>query len=544
VRGWWPCNANINRGEALSATHDNMPISEITIQNFKGVGERVTVPLRPITLLFGANSAGKSTVLQALLYLRELLEHGNADADRLSTSGTAIDLGGFQRFVHGHDLSRTVEIGVSVGVDDDGLPVYPVDGEDGEGRAVDLPLCGIKTARVIVAVRWNVQLERPGIASYTVHINDEMAAQIVASRALDSSERMVLVAERHPIFTSILGCETEEDAQGKEGDQNERSLTLGVPFSVDCEDVIPKFGEALPRFNDVSAEDSFFFGGERGVRRLLSHVLVGAGELVLKELQRIRYIGPIRTVPDRNFSAFRSPVEGRWADGSAAWDDLHHACEVPPWLNTEQIQALGLGYRIESYRYFEVPSQSVLGGALEKATRGIADALVDLEGIPHSDLLKIRSRARLLMVAEESQVEVSPSEVGVGVSQLLPVVIGAMKPGYSILAVEQPELHIHPAVQCRLADVLANQVLGKERIVLLETHSEHLMLRLLRRIRELHEEELPPGAPTIAPADLSVVYVSSTPEGVQMCELPVTEDGDFSRQWPKGFFEERAEELF
>jgi hypothetical protein len=48
----------------------------------------------------------------------------------------------------------------------------------------------------------------------------------------------------------------------------------------------------------------------------------------------------------------------------------------------------------------------------------------------------------------------------------------------------------------------------------------------------------------IAPADLSVVYVSSTPEGVEMSELPVTEDGDFSRQWPKGFFEERAGELF
>jgi len=283
---------------------------------------------------------------------------------------------------------------------------------------------------------------------------------------------------------------------------------------------------------------------ESDARRLFSHVLVGAGELVLNELKRIRYIGPIRTVPDRNFSALRSPVEGRWADGSAAWDELHHANETPPWLNAEQIRDLGLGYRIETYRYFEVPSQSVLGGALEKAKRGIVDSLADMEGIPSSDLLKIQSRSRLLLVTEENDVEVSPSDVGVGVSQLLPVVIGAMKPGYSILSVEQPELHIHPAVQCRLADLLAHQVLGKERMVLLETHSEHLMLRLLRRIRELSEEELPPGAPTITPADLSVLYVSNTPDGVEISELPVTEDGDFSRQWPKGFFEERAEELF
>lgn len=69
-----------------------MPITKITIENFKGIGERVEIPLRPITLLFGANSAGKSTILQALLYLRELLERQNTDADRLMASGASIDL--------------------------------------------------------------------------------------------------------------------------------------------------------------------------------------------------------------------------------------------------------------------------------------------------------------------------------------------------------------------------------------------------------------------------------------------------------------------
>ncbi len=41
-----------------------MPITKITIENFKGIGKRVEIPLRPITLLFGANSAGKCTILQ------------------------------------------------------------------------------------------------------------------------------------------------------------------------------------------------------------------------------------------------------------------------------------------------------------------------------------------------------------------------------------------------------------------------------------------------------------------------------------------------
>ena len=51
-----------------------MAIISITIENFKGIGDAVTIPIRPITLLFGKNSSGKSTVLQALRYLREICD--------------------------------------------------------------------------------------------------------------------------------------------------------------------------------------------------------------------------------------------------------------------------------------------------------------------------------------------------------------------------------------------------------------------------------------------------------------------------------------
>ncbi len=51
-----------------------MAIKSITIENFKGIGDAVTIPIRPITLLFGKNSSGKSTVLQALRYLRLICE--------------------------------------------------------------------------------------------------------------------------------------------------------------------------------------------------------------------------------------------------------------------------------------------------------------------------------------------------------------------------------------------------------------------------------------------------------------------------------------
>jgi hypothetical protein len=80
--------------------------------------------------------------------------------------------------------------------------------------------------------------------------------------------------------------------------------------------------------------------------------------------------------------------------------------------------------------------------------------------------------------------------------------------------------------------------------LLIETHSEHIMLRLLRRVRETTDDELPPGVIGLSADDLSVIYVESGPEGVRFRPLRVSEDGDFLDRWPQGFFEERAEELF
>lgn len=70
------------------------------------------------------------------------------------------------------------------------------------------------------------------------------------------------------------------------------------------------------------------------------------------------------------------------------------------------------------------------------------------------------------------------------------------------------------------------------------------MLRLLRRIRETTGGELPPGVVGLSVDDLSVIYVESADAGVRFRPLRVDGDGEFIDRWPKGFFEERAEELF
>ena len=90
-----------------------MPITSITIENFKGIGEKaVTIPIRPITLLFGKNSAGKSTVLQALRYFFKVKNQW-PNLGRIEMSGGLnTDLDNFHSLVHRHELDRKIRIRV------------------------------------------------------------------------------------------------------------------------------------------------------------------------------------------------------------------------------------------------------------------------------------------------------------------------------------------------------------------------------------------------------------------------------------------------
>ena len=83
--------------------------SSTTSACLQGIGPRQRVELKPITLLFGPNSAGKSTILQALHYVREVLERKNVDPD-MTIAGGMLDLGGFKSVVHKRDLTQPVRI--------------------------------------------------------------------------------------------------------------------------------------------------------------------------------------------------------------------------------------------------------------------------------------------------------------------------------------------------------------------------------------------------------------------------------------------------
>jgi predicted ATP-dependent endonuclease of OLD family len=85
-------------------------ITGIAIENFKGIRERIEVKLKPLTLLLGPNSAGKSTVLHALRYVNEIFEPRGLSPTRTLAGGEFVDRGGFEDLVHSHDTSRQIRL--------------------------------------------------------------------------------------------------------------------------------------------------------------------------------------------------------------------------------------------------------------------------------------------------------------------------------------------------------------------------------------------------------------------------------------------------
>lgn len=308
---------------------------------------------------------------------------------------------------------------------------------------------------------------------------------------------------------------------------------------------------------------------------VLSHLIVGAGEAVLDELKKIRYIGPLREVPDRTFGAVRSPIADRWANGAAAWDLLYASASAssegllneldPSAPNSGQVHStsflkeilrtavnyylaperLNLGYRVEARHVYEVPRDGFALNALKAMALAAED--VDTEDrlrLIIADIERQPEQFRLTLVDEARKTWVAPCDIGIGIAQVIPIVVAALASESNLTAIEQPELHLHPAVQCALADVFVRELnLGVDRTFLIETHSEHFLLRLMKRVRQTSVGTLEQPDLALSKDQLSIMVVETYEDRSVFREMPVNERGEFVKAWPGGFFEEDLEEL-
>jgi predicted ATPase len=125
------------------------------------------------------------------------------------------------------------------------------------------------------------------------------------------------------------------------------------------------------------------------------------------------------------------------------------------------------------------------------------------------------------------------TDVGFGVSQILPVLaLCYYAPEGSTLILEQPEIHLHPRVQAGLADVFIDAAKTRAVQIIVESHSEHLLRRLQRRIAE--EQFL---------ADEAALYFAETKDGESRLTTLELDLFGAIKNWPEGFFGDEFDEI-
>lgn len=603
-----------------------MTLTALHIGNFKAFAAAQKLPLRPITLIFGANSAGKSSLLHALALTHNAVETGYLDAQRTKIGGETIDLGGFRQYVHRRERGQQVEL------------AFELDPGRLSGRVAEL-LSSARKAIVAMAIGEGPSVDRKNLSKHRERELDRETSVRVERFALEVDGRQLLsmsariggllrldrLDHSHPIFRELLrgvlllGTTTQEI-------RDDDFVALGRVIDRLVPDISARNQSFFPRIDQESEnsraqakarEDLVLVSrGDRQndlataarlfVPNALRELVGGLGSALEEEIRRLRYLGPLRSYPPRHL-AFSQDHDPNWfAGGGYAWDVVRRRetvrQQVNSWLgDPDRLQtpyelevrdllpsslvALGLQSKLEDQfhdllvsiiaRNAEVDQPDIqqlaaeLEASLEEASSVTNESYLALEDLGPFSQIKdlvaavtdtddlserwaqemIKSHSEVLqdlvLIDKRTSTPVSHRDVGIGVSQVLPVLVSAYAYSNKLLAIEQPEIHLHPALQAELGDVFIESALGDNgNTFLVETHSEHLILRILRRIRETTDGELPQGIPAIRPEQIAVLYVQPSHDGVEVLNIPATADGEFERTWPEGFFAERAKELF
>jgi predicted ATPase len=231
-----------------------------------------------------------------------------------------------------------------------------------------------------------------------------------------------------------------------------------------------------------------------------------------KMLANVYYLGPLRAYPERQYT---------WSGGQPA--DMGRTGE-------QAVAAL-----LASRDRGETISQ---GRGIKRVTveEYVASWLKNL-GLIHSFSVKHLAPGSNIFEVRVKKSATSPevliTDVGFGVSQILPVLVLCFyAPEGATIILEQPEIHLHPAVQAGLADVLLDAVEKRAIQVILESHSEHLLRRFQRRVAES----------VVQNDTIALYFCDQDAQGSRLTPLQLDVLGTISN-WPKDFFGDEMGEL-
>ncbi|WP_295388998.1 AAA family ATPase [uncultured Thiodictyon sp.] len=545
-------------------------LTQVHIRNFRAIAGPVDINLAPITILYGPNSAGKSAVYGVIDLVGRLCSHGDA---------TFQDNEDLLRAMRNHDYTQTMTIGLS-------------------GKFYEFDYCRTNNSGQIAEFARTLEENLPRLAWYLFQRTQQMNQPHRENNPIDIrvdwsvnylDERWDSGAGRlhetrrgpcaYPVEISINGALLATITR------DTLKFNLIHPVIAIANKDLQDHSESLPSLierlfgpdpeairmheNTLSVSLWHYFdngfldlqGGLPGnpttadqILLLLARTVIRA--LIMVPLQYIAssaldftHIGPVRKMPtDKDLTFLSASPDGdsfeiyadlshsewSWRDGGQAWKELADSrynqsliTLVNDWLNAPQ--RLNLKHRIC------VSHSDVRKPGTDHCNQIAASGQRPASTVP--------DRITFINLHEDGLNEqVSVSNVGAGIPQLVPVLTaGFLK---EQIFIEQPELHLHPSLQTEIADYFISRYNSAETSFVIESHSEFLALRLLRRIRETSVADIRHREFQLEPDQVAFYYFNPTTEGTNIVHLRVSAEGEFIDRWPRGFFAEREVELF
>lgn len=440
-------------------------INHLRIKNFKGWQDSKPIRLAPLTLLFGTNSAGKTSIPHLLLMLRQTLE--STDRERvlhLGDKSTLVDLGTYEDIVFRHELERTLEF--EIGWD----AAKPVVVED--------PLSDFRLSSAELRFSVSIKADR----------NRQPQVERFAYKMSEGDRKLIAGMQRR-----ATGAKYDFFTEGyREVRQIGRPWPLPSPY----------------HFHGFPDEAIAYYQNTAFVSDLA---------LRLQELMKsVFHVGPLREYPNRTY----------------LWSGEQHQ-----HVGQRGERAVEAILAAKDRRFNWKPRQP--RKPLDKLVAERLQSMGLIHAFEVRPIAKGRKEYEVLLQTHSKLPQVKLTDVGFGISQVLPVIVECFcTPPRSVVIFEQPEIHLHPKVQSDLADVFVDAIHaredGQERNVqfIIESHSEHFLRRLQRRIAE----------EVLTPEESALYFVHTDAAEARIEALDVDMFGNV-RNWPASFFGDEMADL-
>jgi predicted ATPase len=374
-------------------------ITGISVRGYKSLSEECSIEIRPLTILAGANSSGKSSIMQPLLLMKQTLE-ATYDPGALLLNGPNV------QFTFAEQLLSRIS-----------------KEENSHTLAIKIELDHEKTLKNIFKKNSGQSIEID-----TEEISMENGMPLVVSSKMSPDELLSLsktILERQSQFELMKGFIQFFQGEKAELKIHRERCFLNFDYSYKREESQLNLYNSLPYIS-----------------------------LFKQEIRHFIHVPGLRNNPERTYpvTAFGREFPGRFEDYVASVVNHWKTIEDQRVEDLEKaLMTLGLTSRIDA--------------------RQVNDVQIEL-------------RVNRLPASNDISDMVSIADVGIGVSQVLPVLVALLvaEPG-QLVYLEQPEIHLHPRAQVGLAEVLANAANRGVRVVL-ETHSELLLLAIQSLVAE------------------------------------------------------------